>query len=86
GRTRGSRKVEEFKASGQVDTQIDPDMVRMAFVSLAMTPMLLKDIFEQQLGRSMDEDFLQQLAQFNGQLLAQGLLPPTTKETAACKP
>ncbi len=80
GRTRGSRKLEEFKASRQVDQRIDPDMVRMAFVSLAMTPMLLKDIFEQQLGRRMGETFLQQLAQFNGQLLAQGLLPISTKD------
>ncbi|HEY6096103.1 MAG TPA: hypothetical protein VIU93_14230 [Gallionellaceae bacterium] len=27
------------------------------FVSLAMTPMLLKDIFEEQIGGQMDEDF-----------------------------
>ena len=39
-----------------------------------MTPMLLKDIFEQQLERKMDDDFLKQLAMFNGKLLAQGLL------------
>jgi len=50
----------------------------MAFVSLAMTPMLLKGIFEQQLGREMDADFLETLAQFNGRLLVTGLTPCNT--------
>ena len=45
----------------------------MSFVSLAMTPMLLKTIFENQMERTMDADFLQQLASFNGHLLAAGL-------------
>lgn len=45
----------------------------MSFVSLAMTPMLLKTIFENQMERTMDADFLQQLAAFNGHLLAAGL-------------
>lgn len=75
GRTRTSRKVNTLKAAGQMDVATDPDIVRMAFVSLAMTPMLLKGIFEQQLGREMDTDFLETLAQFNGHLLVAGLTP-----------
>lgn len=74
GRTQGGRKIDAFKAKGQIDSNIDPDLLRLVFVSLAMTPMLLKDIFEQQLERKMDDDFLKQLAMFNGKLLAQGLL------------
>lgn len=73
GRTRGAQKVEELKAGGQIDAAIDPDIVRMAFVSLAMTPMLLKDIFEEQMGHVMDTVFLDNLAAFNGRLISAGL-------------
>jgi hypothetical protein len=47
----------------------------MAFVSLAMMPMLLRDIFEQQMGRTMDAEFLEKLATFNGHLFSIGLAP-----------
>lgn len=73
GRTRGAQRVADLKAKGQINTQLDPDIIRMAFVSLAMTPMLLKDIFEEQRGAAMDAEFLQRLASFNGQLFMAGL-------------
>ncbi|TAN70192.1 MAG: TetR/AcrR family transcriptional regulator [Methylobacter sp.] len=79
GRTRGAKKVEELKSAGQITPSLDPDLVRMAFVSLAMTPMLLKDIFEEQMGRTMDPAFLEKLAAFNGRLFAAGLTPTTTE-------
>ena len=75
GRTRGARKVEDLKSVGQVTSTLDPDIVRMAFVSLAMMPMLLKDIFEEQMGRPMDAAFLEKLAAFNGHLFSTGLTP-----------
>jgi len=75
GRTRGAHRVGELKAKGEVATAVDADLVRMTFVSLAMMPMLLKDIFEEQMGRPMDMAFLQELAAFNGRLLAKGLAP-----------
>jgi AcrR family transcriptional regulator len=75
GRTRGARKVADLKAAGEVAVGIDPDILRLAFVSLAMTPMLLKDIFEEQMGRPMDAAFLGRLAAFNGHLFAAGLTP-----------
>lgn len=75
GRTRGASKVEQLKTAGQIDGAINPDIVRMAFVSLAMTPMLLKEIFEEQMGHAMDADFLDALAAFNGRLLVAGLAP-----------
>lgn len=75
GRTRGARKVAEMKAQGQVETGVDPDILRLAFVSLAMTPMLLKDIFEEQMERPMDDMFLESLAKFNGHLFSAGLAP-----------
>lgn len=73
GRTRGAQKVEELKTGGYIDAALDPDIVRMAFVSLAMTPMLLKGIFEEQMGRTMDAAFLDKLAAFNGGLFAAGM-------------
>jgi len=75
GRTRGARKVAELKSHRQIAASVDPDVLRMAFVSLAMTPMLLKDIFEKQMGRAMDAAFIENLASFNGRLLSAGLAP-----------
>ncbi len=73
GRASGARKVEEFKAGGQIDAALNPDVVRMSFVSLAMTPILLKDIVEEQLGEPLDEAFFNELAAFNGKLLLAGM-------------
>jgi AcrR family transcriptional regulator len=75
GRTRGAQKVAELKGSGLVSSSLDPDIIRLSFVSLAMMPMLLKDIFEDQLGRPMDEAFFEKLAAFNGHLFTTGLAP-----------
>jgi AcrR family transcriptional regulator len=75
GRTRGARKVVDLKTQGLIDPAVDPDIIRMAFVSLAMTPMLLKDIFEEQMGQAMDAAFIEDLANFNGRLFTAGLAP-----------
>jgi AcrR family transcriptional regulator len=75
GRTRGARKVVDLKTQGLIDPAVDPDILRMAFVSLAMTPMLLKDIFEEQMGQAMDAAFIEDLASFNGRLFTMGLAP-----------
>ncbi|WP_020158020.1 TetR/AcrR family transcriptional regulator [Methylobacter marinus] len=75
GRTRGAKKVADLKMHGQIAPSVDPDVLRMAFVSLAMTPMLLKDIFEEQMGHALDAAFLEALANFNGRLFTAGLAP-----------
>lgn len=79
GRTRGAKKVEDMKSAGQITPSLDPDIVRMAFVSLAMMPILLKDVFEEQMGRTMDADFLEKLAAFNGYLFSTGLMPTSVE-------
>ena len=79
GRTRGARRIEILKSAGQVNYDLDPDIVRIAFVSLAMMPMLLKDIFEEQIGGTMDAAFFEKLAGFNGHLLSAGLTPTDSK-------
>jgi AcrR family transcriptional regulator len=78
GRARSVKKVEEIESARQVGALLDPDIVRMAFVSLAMMPMLLKDVFEQQMGRTMDAVFLEKMATFNGHLFSAGLAPTLT--------
>jgi AcrR family transcriptional regulator len=75
GRSKGREKVEDLKSRRVIDPAVDPDILRIAFVSLAMMPMLLKNIFEEELGRKMDAGFLAQLARFNGKLFSSGLRP-----------
>ena len=75
GRSRGIQRVETLKSEGAMAASLDPDLVRIAFVSLAMTPMLLKEIFEEQTGEPMGAAFLERLASFNGRLFAAGLRP-----------
>ncbi|HXU93243.1 MAG TPA: TetR/AcrR family transcriptional regulator [Gallionella sp.] len=73
GRTGGARRLDELKAAGKVDKTLNPDVARMTFVSLSMMPMLLKDIYEEQMGGQMDEAFFNELAAFNGRLLVAGM-------------
>lgn len=79
GRTRGGKKVAQMKRSGSIDASVDADMLRLVFVSLAMMPMLLKDIFEEQMERSMDQAFLDRMADFNGRMFVAGLMPADTQ-------
>lgn len=80
GRTRGARRVEALKQDGQVAASLDADVLRMSFVSLAMTPLLLKDVFEEQMDAPMDTAFLDTLAKFNGQLVTAGLAAAAATE------
>ncbi len=73
GRSRGAARIGELKTKGAITPSVDPDVIRMSFVSLAMTPMLLKGIFEEQWGHPMEPSFLQELARFNGRLFTTGL-------------
>ena len=82
GRTRSALRVSALKHQGRIGPSIDPDILRLSFVSLAMTPMLLKEIFEAQIERPMDASFLAALAHFNGHLLAAGLAPGATGDDA----
>jgi AcrR family transcriptional regulator len=83
GRPRGAQKVAALKAGGQIAPTVDPDILRLAFVSLAMTPMLLKEIFEEQTGHVMDAAFLHELAAFNGRLFSAGLARGTMIDGAS---
>ena len=73
GRVQSRKRLEQLQQAGVVDKSIDPVIVRIAFVSLAMMPMLLKDIFEDELGEEMDISYFNQLAEFNGSLISTGI-------------
>ncbi|MEX8520371.1 MAG: TetR/AcrR family transcriptional regulator [Leptothrix sp. (in: b-proteobacteria)] len=79
GRTRGAKRVEALKQGGFAAPTLDPDVLRMCFVSLAMTPLLLKDVFEEQMERPMDPAFMDMLAAFNGQMIAASLATQTAQ-------
>jgi hypothetical protein len=57
---------------GSIEQSIEAGAVRIALVSLTMMPMLVKEIFEEQ----MDAAFLDRLAELNGRLFAADLQPP----------
>jgi AcrR family transcriptional regulator len=75
GRSRAKQRMEALKQQGLVDKALDPDMARIAFISMALLPMLIKEVFEEQMEKPMDEAFLEQLAEFNGRLFMAGLRP-----------
>lgn len=62
-------------ATGQIAAELDPDIVRLAFVSLAMMPVLLKEVLRSNWGTPSIVSFFAQLADFNGRLFASGLAP-----------
>lgn len=74
GRSRGIYRIGELKEKGEISHTLNPEVIRMALVSLAMTPMLLKDIFEEQWGHPMEAEYLQELAEFNGRMFTAGLV------------
>lgn len=80
GRTQGTRRIDQMKSDQRIAQSVDADMLRLAFVSLAITPMLLKDIFEEQKGSPLDATFLEELATFNGRLFSAGLMPDAAEE------
>ncbi len=73
GRSQGAKRIAELKGKGEIASSLTPDVIRMAFVSLAMTPMLLKEVFEQQWGHVIEPEFMRELAEFNGRMFAAGL-------------
>jgi len=75
GKSTGTNTVSTLKEKHGIDANIDFDLLRISFVSLAMMPMLVKNIFEENIGKEMDKEFLDKLAMFNGQLMMKGLAP-----------
>ncbi|MEJ6001696.1 TetR/AcrR family transcriptional regulator [Paucibacter soli] len=70
GQQRGTQRLQEMQRAGLLDAELDADVLRLSFTSLAMMPMLLRENLEAQMERTMDEAFLERLARFNGQMFA----------------
>lgn len=51
------------------------EVARMAFISLALMPILLQGLFEAQQDHPMDDRFFKELAELNGRMLHAGLQP-----------
>ncbi|MCO1336882.1 TetR/AcrR family transcriptional regulator [Microbulbifer sp. OS29] len=73
GRQRGARRLQEIQGKEFLFKNSEYDLIRIAFVSLAMLPMLAKPVFEEQMGQVMGPEFLKQLSDFNGCLLKTAL-------------
>jgi AcrR family transcriptional regulator len=78
GRSQGRESVERLKKVGSMDKDTNPDVVRIAFVSMAMMPMLLKEVFEEQMEQELDETFFDSLAQLDGSMFASVFMPKQT--------
>ncbi|MDT9002371.1 TetR/AcrR family transcriptional regulator [Paucibacter sp. APW11] len=73
GQQRGAQRLQDMQQAGLLDPELDADVLRLSFTSLAMMPMLLRDNLEAQMERTMDDAFLDRLARFNGQMFALAL-------------
>lgn len=65
--------ITKLQEKGKIDSALDADMIGINMISLAVMPMLAKNIFEYQLGETLDLDFYLKLAEHNGRLLKSGL-------------
>jgi AcrR family transcriptional regulator len=60
--------------AGYLKEGIDPDLVRLSFVSLMVFPLIAPPVLMRQFGFSVDADDLQRLASHNMQVFTQGVL------------
>lgn len=74
GRASGIKWAKQLKSEGKIAKDIDPELLRIAVVSLSMMPMLMRDLLEQQLDKPIDEDFFERLSQFYERILSCGIV------------
>jgi AcrR family transcriptional regulator len=67
------RMITKLQKKGKIDGALDADMIGINMISLAVMPMLAKNIFEYQMGETLDINFYLKLAEHNGRLLKSGL-------------
>lgn len=73
GRSRGLSAFKELETSNKDGMNVPFDLLRVSFVSLAMMPILARESFEKSSNIKMNEDFFNELANFNGALLMRAL-------------
>jgi AcrR family transcriptional regulator len=80
GREKSRQLMQENSAAAADRPTLPPtggaaEVARMAFISLALMPILLQGILEAQQGQPLDDCFFGELAAFNGRMLHAGLRP-----------
>lgn len=74
GRKSGIHWINKMKSEGKITRDIDPELLRIAAVSMCMLPMLIRDFLSQQLNESIDEDFFSRLSSFYARILTHGIV------------
>ena len=72
-------RLQQLKAQTGIDLSNDAEVLHVAFVSLTLTPVLLRSVFEEQFEKELTPAFFERLAQFNALALSAAL-----REIAPC--
>jgi AcrR family transcriptional regulator len=75
GRKSGLAWTKRLQAKGLIADDIDPELLRIAVVSMSMMPMLIRDFLGRQFERPIDEAFFAELSQFYARILSRGITP-----------
>ena len=73
GRKSSIEWTKSMKAKGKIAKDIDPELLRIAVVSLSMMPMLMRDLLAQQFDEPIDEAFFDRLSKFYERILSIGI-------------
>ncbi|HHQ4627056.1 TetR/AcrR family transcriptional regulator [Aeromonas veronii] len=65
--------LETMKSNGELGDNLDPDMLKISFLSMMWQPFVMKDLYEQVFGLKVDEHFMARLADHNCRLMETGL-------------
>ncbi|HXH71191.1 MAG TPA: TetR/AcrR family transcriptional regulator [Mariprofundaceae bacterium] len=76
GRQSGVQWINRMKDDGKIAPDIDPELLRIAAVSMSMLPMLIRDFLAKQFGEPIDAAFFGQLAAFYDRILTHGIVRP----------
>jgi len=76
GRKSGVKWIRGMQNEGKIAPDIDPELLRIAAVSMSMMPMLIRDFLAQQLDEPIDSEFFDRLALFYDRILTHGIVKP----------
>jgi len=76
GRQSGVQWINRMKAEGRIAPDIDPELLRIAVVSMSMMPMLIRDFLGKQFDEPIDAAFFARLAAFYDRILTHGIVQP----------
>jgi AcrR family transcriptional regulator len=65
--------LETMKSNGELGDNLDPEMLKISFLSMMWQPFVMKDLYEQVFGLKVDEHFMARLADHNCRLMETGL-------------